>query len=60
MQLSTELVDLIAQHRALEKKLASAMEFPYAPDAEIAQIKRMKLRIKDQITQIERSTQLAA
>jgi hypothetical protein len=54
------LNDLIAQHRALETELAEAVAHPASTDAEIAAIKRRKLRIKDQIMEIEKHSAVAA
>jgi hypothetical protein len=54
------LNDLIAQHRALETELAEAVAHPASTDSEIAAIKRRKLRIKDQIMEIEKHSAVAA
>ncbi len=58
--MSPTLADLLAQHRALETELAEAVAHPASTDAEIAAIKREKLRIKDQITRHQSETQAAA
>jgi hypothetical protein len=57
---SPTLADLLAQHRALEAELADAMAHPASTDAEIAAIKRKKLKLKDEIVRLEHSTHLAA
>lgn len=57
---SPSLDDLLAQHHALEQELADAMSHPASTDAEIAAIKRKKLKLKDEITQHERATHVAA
>jgi hypothetical protein len=57
---SSSLVDLLAQHRALESELAEAIAHPASSDAEIAAIKRKKLKIKDEITRLQNATQVAA
>lgn len=57
---SSSLVDLLAQHRALESELAEAIAHPASSDAEIAAIKRKKLRVKDEITRLQSSTMVAA
>lgn len=54
------LNDLIAQHRALEAELAEAVAHPASSDAEIAAIKRRKLRVKDQIMEMEKHISVAA
>jgi hypothetical protein len=58
--MSSSLADLLAQHRALETELAEAMAHPASSDAEIAAIKRKKLRIKDEITRLQNDSKVAA
>ncbi len=53
MSLQAHLGELHAKHRALEAELAEAMNHPASTDAEIAELKRKKLRIKDQISRLE-------
>jgi hypothetical protein len=53
MSLQAHLGELNAKHRALEAELAKAMNHPASTDAEIAELKRKKLRIKDQISRLE-------
>ena len=57
---ATSLSDLIAQHPALEVELAEAMAHPASSDAEIAAIKRKKLKLKDEIASYQRTTSVAA
>lgn len=57
---SPSLSDLLAQHSALETELAEAMAHPASSDSEIAAIKRKKLKLKDEIAQLERPTHVAA
>jgi hypothetical protein len=57
---SPTLADLLAQHRALEAELADAMEHPASTDAEIAAIKRKKLKLKDEITRLQATATIAA
>ena len=40
------------QHRALEDAIAEAMAHPSADDLEIAELKRRKLRLKDEIARL--------
>jgi hypothetical protein len=54
------LGELIDQHHALERDLAEAMAHPATSDAEIAAIKRKKLKLKDEIAILERGRSLAA
>ena len=53
MSLQAHLGELHAKHRALESELAEAMNHPASTDAEIAELKRKKLKIKDEITKLE-------
>ena len=57
---SPSLAELLAQHRALEAELADAMAHPASTDAEIAAIKRKKLKLKDEITKLQSATPIAA
>ena len=53
MSVQAHLGELAAKHRALEAELEDCMSHPASTDAEIAELKRKKLRIKDEITKIE-------
>jgi hypothetical protein len=53
MSLQAHLGELQAKHRALEAELAEAMNHPASTDAEIAALKRKKLRLKDEITRLQ-------
>ena len=53
MSLQAHLSELAAKHKSLETELADALAHPATSDAEIAELKRKKLRIKDEITQLE-------
>ena len=57
---ASSLSELIAQHNALETELAEALAHPASSDAEIAAIKRKKLKLKDEITKKQRHTMIAA
>ena len=52
MTVQAHLESLQKKHVALEEKLHFAMASPSIDDREIADIKRMKLRIKDQIRRL--------
>jgi hypothetical protein len=60
MNPSPSLSELLAQHRALETELADAIAHPASSDAEIAAIKRRKLKLKDEIEALKRETHIAA
>jgi len=53
MSLQAHLGELNAKHKALEAELADAINHPASSDAEIAELKRKKLKIKDEITRLE-------
>ena len=53
MTLQAHLSELISKHKTLEKELADAMAHPASTDSEIAEIKRKKLKLKDEITRLE-------
>jgi hypothetical protein len=57
---SSSLSELLAQHKALETELAEAIAHPASSDAEIAAIKRKKLKLKDDIEAMRRDTPAAA
>lgn len=52
MSMQSHLVELEKRHRALEAQLHEALNHPGADDLEIAEIKRKKLLIKDEITRL--------
>jgi hypothetical protein len=58
--MSPSLDDLLAQHARLETELADTIAHPASSDAEIAAIKRKKLKLKDEIAVLQRGTKLAA
>jgi hypothetical protein len=60
MNPTSSLSDLIEQHHALEAELAEAMAHPASSDAEIAAIKRKKLKLKDEIEARKARTPKAA
>jgi hypothetical protein len=53
MTVQAHLSELASKHRALEAELADALAHPASTDAEIAELKRKKLRIKDEMTKLE-------
>ena len=57
MTLQAHLSELAAKHKALESELADALSHPASTDQEIAELKRKKLRIKDEISRIESQLQ---
>ena len=60
MSLKNHLNELIGKHRSLEKELAEAMAHPATTDSIVAEIKRRKLRLKDEISRCEKDLAIAA
>lgn len=60
MSLKSHLTELIGKHRALENELTDAMAHPASTDSLLADIKRRKLRVKDEITRVEKDLAHAA
>lgn len=46
------LVELEARHRALEAEIDEALAHPSTDDMKIAELKRRKLQVKDEITRL--------
>jgi hypothetical protein len=55
MSLQAHLSELASKHQTLEAQLADAVSHPAATDQEIAELKRKKLRVKDEMLKIEAS-----
>ncbi len=53
MSLQAHLSELSAKHQALETQIEEALLHPSVDDLLIAELKRKKLRIKDEISKIE-------
>ena len=53
MSVQAHLGELAAKHKALEAELEDALSHPASTDAEIAELKRKKLRIKDEMSKLE-------
>jgi hypothetical protein len=53
MSMQSHLVELEKRHRALEAELAEAMAHPSTDDATIAELKRRKLLVKDEIVRLQ-------
>ncbi|HCL66436.1 MAG: DUF465 domain-containing protein [Rhizobium sp.] len=56
MTIQAHLESLEKKHGALEEKLHTALTSPSMDDHQIAELKRLKLRIKDQIERLKSST----
>ena len=53
MTLQTHLTELTAKHKALESQIEEELSHPGSDDLTIAELKRKKLRLKDEITRLE-------
>jgi hypothetical protein len=52
MTIQAHLAELERKHRALENEIAEAMTHPSTDDLKIAELKRRKLLVKDEIQRI--------
>ncbi len=55
MTIQAHLAELERRHRALEDQLAEAMIHPSTDDLTIAELKRRKLVVKDEITRLRQN-----
>ncbi len=53
MSIQTHIVELEARHRELEKEIADAISHPSTDDTKIAELKRRKLQVKDEIARMQ-------
>ena len=52
MTMQAHLSELERKHRALENEIAEAMVHPSSDDLKIAELKRKKLQVKDEIERL--------
>ncbi len=52
MTMQAHLAELERRHQALEDEIADAMAHPSADGLKIAELKRRKLQVKDEITRL--------
>ncbi|MCB1472333.1 MAG: DUF465 domain-containing protein [Rhodobiaceae bacterium] len=55
MSLEAHLDELVEKHRVLERTLEEEMKRPYADDLHIAELKKQKLHLKDEIERLRGS-----
>ena len=48
----TQLSELEQRHRMLEDEIADALQHPSTDDCKLAELKRRKLQVKDQIARL--------
>jgi hypothetical protein len=53
MALDAHLVELSEKHRALDRRIEEEQARPTADDLKIADLKRQKLRLKDEIERLK-------
>jgi hypothetical protein len=56
MTVQAHIASLEKKHGALEEELQTVLASPSADDREIAELKRRKLRIKDQMQRLKATT----
>jgi hypothetical protein len=55
MPLQINLSELERRHQALEREIQDAMSHPSSDDLKVAELKRRKLQLKDEITKLRTS-----
>ncbi|MGH6674295.1 MAG: YdcH family protein [Xanthobacteraceae bacterium] len=58
MAIEAHLVELERRHQALEQEINEALTHPSADDLKIAELKRKKLLVKDEIARLKQETVL--
>jgi hypothetical protein len=53
MSLLSHINELSAKHRAIEQQIQEELTHPGSDDLKISDLKRQKLRIKDEISRLE-------
>ncbi len=53
MSLTAHIAELSEKHRSLEMKIQEELARPGSDDAQIAKLKKEKLRIKDQMNRLQ-------
>jgi hypothetical protein len=53
MSMQSHLAELTRRHRALEDELSEALAHPSTDDLRIAELKRRKLLVKDEIARVQ-------
>lgn len=56
MAMQTSLAELEARHRALDEEISDAIAHPSTDDVKIAELKRRKLLVKDEIERVRHQT----
>lgn len=56
MAIIMDLTELEQRHETLEAELTEALQHPSTNDLQLSELKRRKLRVKDQIARLNRSS----
>ena len=56
MSIQSHLAELERKHQALETELADALAHPSVDDMTIAELKRLKLQVKDEIARLKQDS----
>jgi hypothetical protein len=56
MSMQSHLSELERRHRALEEEIAEALTHPSTDDLKIAELKRRKLQVKDEIARLRQES----
>jgi len=56
MAIEQHLAELEKRHQALEQEITEALTHPSADDLKIAELKRRKLHVKDEIVKLRHDT----
>ena len=59
MSLQTHLTELARKHEALDREIRNAMTHPSADDLRVAELKRRKLKLKDELMKLRENGQTA-
>ena len=59
MPSNQHLAVLESQHRALEDEISEALAHPSTDDVKIAELKRRKLQVKDEIVRLQHDTSVS-
>ncbi len=60
MSLQSHLVELEKRHQAIERELDAVRTHPSVGDVELAELKRKKLQLKDEISRLKANGKKAA
>ena len=56
MAIESHLAELQRRHQALEQEISEALAHPSTDDLKIAELKRRKLHVKDEISRLRQET----